>query len=116
MKKKGLSLLEILISMFILSLVVMGLANIFVSAKRNILHTRYAMVGAELTKQFLEPLHKDVRQDTWTINCLGNNVGCPTANIKIYDMLYTPTSPFTSPGPTGNLRKAKITLTWTEFY
>jgi prepilin-type N-terminal cleavage/methylation domain-containing protein len=114
MKKKGLSLLEILISMFILSLVVVGLANIFISTKRNILHTRYAMVGAELTKQYLAPLHKDVRQDTWTTNCLGNNVGCPTGVLTVYDMAYTPTAPFVSAGP-GNLRKAKITLTWTEF-
>ena len=66
MNKKGLTLLEIIVSILIFSVVVLGLANTFVAAKRYIQHNRLRMGGGELGKYFFEPMQNTVRQDIWT--------------------------------------------------
>jgi Tfp pilus assembly protein PilW len=65
MNKKGLSLIEILVSCVILALVLTGLVNIFIASKRYILHSRSRMTASELGRFFLDPLQMQVRQDTW---------------------------------------------------
>ena len=64
-KFAGVSLVEIIISMLILSLIMGGLANLFISTKRLTLHARSRMVGGELSRYFLNHLQLQVRQDTW---------------------------------------------------
>ena len=65
MNKKGLSLVEILVSLVIMGLVMVGLVNIFISGKRWTLHSRSRITAGELGRYFLDPLQMDVRQDTW---------------------------------------------------
>src|SRR3989338_5521605 len=86
MRKKGLSLLEILISTLILALLMIGLGNIFVAGKKLILHSRSRMTGGELGKNFLDPFQRLVRQDEWDTgpnqNCLAAE-NCPDEQMGI---------------------------------
>jgi prepilin-type N-terminal cleavage/methylation domain-containing protein len=115
MYKKGLTLTEILVSTVILALVALGLTNVFVSGKRQIVHSRARMTTAELGKYFLDPLEMDVRQDQWGNNCLSSNptTGCPTTPQSIDNITYTPA--YTINNVTGTtLRKVKLTISWNE--
>lgn len=112
MHKKGLTLLEILISTLILAITMTGLANLFFSAKRYILRSRSRMAAGELGKYFLDPLQMDIRQDKWGSNCLKGATGCPTAQT-LNNITYTPAYELSDvPGTT--LRKAKVTISWQE--
>ncbi len=62
---KALTLAEIIISTVILSIVMLGLTNLFVSSKRYIALARARMTGGELGRVFIDPLQMYVRQDTW---------------------------------------------------
>jgi len=79
MNKKGLTLIEILVSLVILLLVVASLASVFVAGKMQIAHTRSRLTGTELGKYFLDPFQMYVRQDSW--------------DDQINNKLYTPSTP-----------------------
>ncbi len=116
MSRKSLTLIEILVSTIILALVLAGMANLFVSGKRWLLHSRSRMAGAELGKLFVEPLQMDVRQDTWnTTSCVGtgNTSNCPNTNQTLDNMQYNATYSITDVNGT-NLRRAQVTINWTE--
>lgn len=65
MDRKGLSILEILVSSLLLALVITGLANIFVAAKRYIFHSRARVTAVERVKSCLEPLQMQVAQSSF---------------------------------------------------
>lgn len=112
MNKKGLTLLEILISTLILAITMTGLGNLFFSAKRYILHSRSRMTAGELGKYFLDPLQMDIRQDKWGSNCLSAATGCPAAQT-LNKITYTPAYDISDVSGT-TLRKAKVTISWKE--
>jgi prepilin-type N-terminal cleavage/methylation domain-containing protein len=91
MNKRALTLMEIIVSLTILSITMAGLLNVFISAKKHSLRSRSRVSAGELAKYFLDPLHMQVRQDQWGSNCLSSNPtsGCPTAQ-SIGNMTYTP--------------------------
>jgi len=117
MDKKGLTLLEIIVSVLILALVMTGIANIFLAGKRHLGHTRSKIQAAELGRLFVAPLQKDVRQDKWGSNCLSAGSGCPGAQT-IGSITYTPTYAISDVnvgvGSTLPLRKVKVTIKWNE--
>jgi Tfp pilus assembly protein PilV len=87
MNKKGLTLIEILVSLVILILVVASLASVFVSAKMQIAHSRSRLTGTELGKYFLDYFQMYVRQGATSL----------TANDgwdQINNQLYLLTSPY----------------------
>jgi len=135
MAKKGLTLLEIVISTSILAVTVVGLASIFVTGKRYILHSRSRMAGGELGKLFLEPLQLGVRQDTWAdaTNPLAEtpstspkycdddpshtqHPNCPPAASRTIDNItYTATYNISRTTPVGtNLNRVKVDVNWNE--
>lgn len=119
MPKKGFTLLEIIVSLVILSLTVAGLANIFVSGKKWLLHARSRMTAGELGKYFLDPLQMQVRQDTWSSTCLGTGTpaNCPDQTIgqaQGLDRNYTASYTANPNSPITNLSKVKVNITWTE--
>ena len=117
MRKSGLSLLEIMISVLILAITLASLANVFVSGKRYILHARSRIRAAEMGKFFLEPLQMQVNQGAWATNPLGQASGTPlsagpgfTLDTIPYSGNYTISS---VPNNTA-LRKVVLTVSWTE--
>ncbi|MFA5411308.1 MAG: prepilin-type N-terminal cleavage/methylation domain-containing protein [Candidatus Omnitrophota bacterium] len=117
MNKKSFTLLEILLSVLIFALVIAGMANLFVTGKRWISHSRFRMTGSELGKVFLDPLQKEVRQDEWSNNCLSrdgiNSAGCDTGSWTdpSNKITYTPEYKIDS---VGNLRRVILKVKWQE--
>jgi len=124
MKKKGLTLLEIIVAAMIMALVMAGIANIFVAAKRHIFHTRFRMTGSELGHWYLDPLAEQVRQDKWGSNCLSSN---PTDCLKekvsqsLDNKDYNPkyeiedaVKVIGTPLPLSKVRKVKVKIEWKE--
>jgi len=138
MKRKAVTILEILISIVILAIGVGGLAGIFVTSKSYIEHSKSRIVGGELGKLFLNPLQMAVREDTWgatgnalnigTTYCDGDaghaaqqNSACPPANARRlnnipytaqYDISEIQLDP--TGHPNSKLRKVVATIGWTE--
>lgn len=123
--KKGLTLLEILISALILAIVMVGLANIFVAGKRFIVLPRSRIQAAELGRLFLAPLQMQVRQDTWnnSANLLyipagSNSTTFSGANISLnnvnYTSLYNVSRIFYGNGTDSGLRRVNVRVLWNE--
>lgn len=128
---KGFTLLEVLVSIIILSLVLIGIINVFVSGKRWILHSRERMAGGELGKLFLAPLQTGVRADTW--GDVGNPLalglsycdgvgghtqqpGCPSSQNRTLDNIaysaqYDINNVTTRAEP-NNIRRVVATISW----
>jgi len=109
-------MLEIIISMMILGLVLVGLINVFVVSRGYMAHSRYRVSASQLSRVFLDPLQNEVNQSTWdnASNKLTPNTttGAP---VVIDGVSYTPNYEITnetSPGST--LRKVKVNITWNE--
>jgi len=116
MSKKGLTLIEILVSCVILALVLTGLVSIFIAGKRHVLHGRSRMTASELGRYFLDPLQMQVRQDDWGANCLSQG-NCPNEIIGTaqgLDRDYTATYTITNNNPINNLNKVRVDITWSE--
>ena len=115
MHKKGLTLLEILIAAVIFSLVIMGLASVFLAGKRHLRHSRGRIVASGMGQYVLDPLQMQVRQDQWSANCLGEGINCSgiEGSWSIDNMPYTTATAWTKIAGTG-LRKITTRVNWTE--
>ncbi|MBU0503707.1 MAG: type II secretion system protein [Candidatus Omnitrophota bacterium] len=117
MDKKGMTLLEIVISMLILSLVTIGTANVFISAKKHVILNRSKMVAIGLARSYLESLQVNVTQDTWDLSgnnlCLGvyppfNDTFNPGMNYTIRRKVDT------NPAAGIDARRVTLTIAWDE--
>ena len=114
--KKGVTLLEVIVSIVILATMMLGLVNIFLSSKRYLLHARARMTSGELDRAFVDTLHMDVRQDTWN-DLYNNSLTAPRnytgASQIINNINYTPHYNITN--VTGaSLRRVLVNITWNE--
>jgi len=116
MDKKGLTLVEIIVSTVIMALIMAGMSNIFIAGRRHLLHSRCRMTSAELGHYFLDPLQLQVRQDTWDTSCLKTGV-CPEQTIgsaqgldRNYAAQYNITSNFNNT----SLSKVEVDIKWAE--
>jgi prepilin-type N-terminal cleavage/methylation domain-containing protein len=116
--RKGFTLLEIMVATIILSLIMTGLASIYFGAKRWVLHARMRMQAVEVSKSYLDPLQRNVRQDQWNpaSNCLSTNgaAGCDASLDNMEGVPYTPAYAIGAPPFGGNTRKVRFTVTWNE--
>lgn len=121
----GFTLLEIIVATVIFGLVMVGLANIFISAKRYTLHARSRIQAAELGKLFLDPLQMQVRADSWDqINNLlriplGQESRSWTGTQEVLDGIsftpnYTVSRVRDSAGNDTGLRRVRVNITWAE--
>ena len=122
--RKGFTLLEIIVATLILALVMTGLVNVFLAAKRHLTHTRSKIQATELGRLFLAPLQMQVKQSDW--NSSSNDYNSPnllqkgtrTGSLERLDGIdYTPTYEISVPpgfSPDSPMRKAKVTITWNE--
>jgi prepilin-type N-terminal cleavage/methylation domain-containing protein len=122
-KREAFSLIEIIVALFILSITMAGVANIFISAKRYSRHSQCRLQAANLGRWLLDGLHINVRRDQWdTSGGDYNNIlsqGTKTLGDEWlgYPMInYSPTYEIVSPpaDPSGKMRKVKLTLNWVE--
>ncbi len=114
MNKKALTLLEILVSLIIISLVITGLASTFVIGKRYIYKSRLKISGAELGKYFLDSLQRHVNYSTWydTDNSLGpKGPKKYFEKITIDDRDYKGTYEIDTVDSSDNLTKVTVSIT-----
>ena len=120
-KQNALTLIEILISTVVLSLVFLGLLNLFISGRRFLEHSQSRMGGGELGKVFMDPLQMQVRQSDWVDSGvttgtgnqlqLGNTI---TSAQSLNGITYTATSAVYTVDAAGNLRGVQTSINWQE--
>jgi len=123
-KYKGVTLVELIVSVLILALIMAGLANIFYTSRRYIVLNRSRIQAVEFSKTVLENLSSFVRQDSWnnpandlcintSAGCLPNNrndYGTSSFNYVTYNTSYNVSNVTNAP----EIRKVKIKVNWTE--
>lgn len=119
--RTGLSLLEIIISLLILSLVMYGLTSLFVASKRMTYHSSSRVLSMDAAKYFFEDAGLAVTADNYTAdqNCLYNDGSCVSnANITYngirYNITYHTENVTNSTSANTTLRKVVINVTWDE--
>jgi len=117
-KNRALTLMEILVSLSILGLVMVGMLNIFVAAKRYMYSSRSKMSGGELGKFFLDNLKIQVDASQWAANCLGtgtpaNCLSQTRGRIDGLDRDYTATYAVVPNTPSGtSISQVRVDITW----
>jgi prepilin-type N-terminal cleavage/methylation domain-containing protein len=121
-KYKGVTLVELLVSVLILALIMAGLANVFYTSRRYIALSRSRAQAAEFSKKALDNLSSYVRQDTLSssANPLCTSAGCTSTNKQgetiglnyiTYNSSYNVSNvSITAP----EMRRVKIKVNWTE--
>lgn len=113
--KKGLTLLEIIVSTVILAAIITGLVSAFIGGKKLIQHFRLRMAGGEIGRKFLDPLQAYVRQDTWDASCFGTTkviANCP--NVPTTSSPYTAAYSISDLAADANIKRVKVTVSWNE--
>ena len=114
-KVQGLSIVEVLISLVIFGLVMGGLANMILTNKRLILHSRSRSSAGELARFFFDPLQNGIREDQWDNNCVSDttavDANCAVANRTLDNRTYTPR--YTKSTIAGTeIRKVQLRVSW----
>jgi prepilin-type N-terminal cleavage/methylation domain-containing protein len=112
----GLTLLELLVSLLILSLVLTGLGNVFVVARSFMMHTRARTAAGQAGKFVLSPLQGAVSADTYDM--AGLKPGVSTGETVTVDGINFNSSlnisNVTSLPAGGLLRKVDVNISWHE--
>lgn len=118
MDRRGMTLLEVIISMLILSTVTIGIANVFIASKRHIGINRSKIVAAELGRYYMDVLQLNVTQDDWRLssNNLTQTLGVYQFNdIRNQNMNYTIKRRVDYPFEPGmNIHRVNLTIAWNE--
>jgi hypothetical protein len=112
----GLSLLEIIVALLILSLVMYGLTSLFMVSKRLLYHSGSRITSMEVGKFFFEDANLSVRADI--DNCLYNNSNCRNTSVTyngvVYNVSYLTANVTNATNGNTSLRKVIVNVTWTE--
>ncbi|MFH1398309.1 MAG: hypothetical protein ABIH27_07170 [Candidatus Omnitrophota bacterium] len=118
--KKGMTILEIVISMLIISFVSIGIANVFIAAKKHISKNRSKIIAAELGRYYMDILKVNVTQGTWDqpgndlnlTNTMFNNNMNPLMNYTIWrNVTYANDTLLNN-----NVRGVRLTISWNETF
>jgi Tfp pilus assembly protein PilV len=116
----GISMLEIVVSMMILALILVGLMNVFVAAGNWMSHSRSRVSASQIGTVFLEPFQDAVSANTWDNNSLSvRNYTDNNNTVFINRVLYTPSYVITNTTDLGsnatiNLRRVQVRIVWNE--
>ncbi len=116
MGQKGFSLLEIVVALIIIAIAVTGLANVFVLAKRHILHSRGRATASQVGRWYLEPLQRQVSPINFTNTCLGGNTAACDSTPWVDNTTatnYVPSWTISSITNT-SISKVKLNIQWNE--
>ncbi len=113
-KHSGFTLVEIIVSMVVFALIVIGLSSVFISASKLIVHNRERMTSAQLGKFFLDPLQADVRYDTWDQSSNELRVGSRSGAGQTINNRNFSEAHVVSIVSGTDLRRAVSTISWTE--
>ena len=111
----GLSLLEIIVAMLILSLVMYGLTTLFMASKSYVNNSGSRALSMEVAKFFFEGGGLEVTANNYTTNqnCLYNDSACADTNVTYNGIRYNVTY-HTENVTNSTLRKVIINVSWVE--
>lgn len=126
MNKRGLTLVEVIISALLLALTVGGVLFIFTTEKGAVTQTGRRVQAMDFVRQTLEQLKNEVGADTWEITDFVNGSyspdlpsGCelkkfpyqgdPTNSMRDYTISAVPGIP-----PNSGYKQVTVTVQWTE--
>lgn len=119
--RTGVTLLEIIISMLILSLVMYSLVSLFVVSKKFVYHSGSRLIASQYAKiAFEEPDQIAVTADRYLVNsnCLYNTSNClPVSyyqNGVFYNITYATSAVSNATTGATDLRKVIVNITWYE--
>jgi type II secretory pathway pseudopilin PulG len=119
--RTGLSLLEIIVALLILSLVMYGLTSLFIVSKNFVNQSGSRVLSMDVAKYFFENASLAVTADNYTSNknCLYDDAACAnnhnvTYNGIRYNVTYHTENATNSTGVDTTLRKVIINVTWVE--
>jgi prepilin-type N-terminal cleavage/methylation domain-containing protein len=124
MNKKAFTFLEVLVCVIILSLVMLGITNIFIAGRRYLYHSRARLAAANYGRMFLDPLQSEVSQDaidySWpncltsagTTHCPSTAVIDPVLNGITFAPAYTINNVNNAVWPL--LRRVTVRVNWTD--
>jgi prepilin-type N-terminal cleavage/methylation domain-containing protein len=78
MKKKGFTLVEIMVSLVILSLLASGMLSVFVSSRKLVSRSKRRLYATEIARREIDSRRDRIRADTWCLTG-GANFLDPTA-------------------------------------
>lgn len=117
--KRGFSLLEVLIGVFIISIAFSGIISVFIGSRKYVLRSQKRLGSANVARDFIESLRNSVRASTWENTDVASNPlakGIYNTSNKVilegvqYDVNYA-----VSDAETGSGNKAvKITISYPE--
>jgi len=111
--KSGLTLVEILVSLLILSIAVSGIVSVFIASERYVVRSQRRLQAAILVRQILEGLHNEVRQDTWDTGRLRHGYSETTPPITIDNITYNLTFNVSNL-PNRDYRQVTVNVSWLE--
>ena len=118
MNKKAFTLIEVIISAILISLIMVAATNLFITAKRYVIHNRARMTGGEFGKFFLDPLQQQVVANQWGENYLstGNIALTPTPNPETIDRInYSANYTVDADNVSGTeARRVIVNISWDE--
>jgi type II secretory pathway pseudopilin PulG len=112
MARRAVSLLEILVSVLVLSLIMTGTLNVFISSRNRSAITTKQNIAAEAAKGLLDSLQMDVDQSRWAAGCIGGGT-CPSSALTVGTLVITPS--WDAPvniGGTEPVYKMRVTVTY----
>ena len=117
----GITLLEIIVAMLILSLVMYGLLSLFVASRQLVYHSGSRVVGMEVAKYFFEDANLTVSALNMSglenQSCLYNDSCCVSVNRTYNQIQYNityHTYPVYNETGTEIMRKVVMDVEWSE--
>jgi prepilin-type N-terminal cleavage/methylation domain-containing protein len=117
MKQAGFTLIEVMISMFIMLFIVQGMAMVSLYAQRSSIYARRLTSANMLAEQELE---RSRNIDYDNLATLNGDVSCfdgfmtPVANCAGSDAVFTRTTTVTADTPLANTSQIDVSVTWDE--
>jgi len=122
--KKGFSLIEVIVALFILSIVLWPVTNYILNAKRYNMQNINLIRALNLGRAYLDNLYNEVRYDQWVpesndykysgSNLSIRNHSTSTSLSYSYNITYNLFSDVTNLTNHNEMRKVKLTINWTD--
>jgi len=124
--KKGFSLIEVIVALFILSIVLWPVTNYILNAKRYNMQNINLIRALNLGRAYLDNLYNEVRYDQWApasndyykcSTCSNLSIGDHSTSTSLsysYNITYNLFSNVTNLINHNEMRKVKLTINWTD--
>jgi len=90
MRKKSVTLMEVIVGAVILALTFGSLLAAFVATRRYVARAGSRLTSANLAKGVINDLHDEVKADTWGVGGtkFDPNISHPETDVEIEDIIY----------------------------